>query len=60
MDREKLRQNIKETHKKYEYLPLDVSLIQESYIEEMANIVVSQAFDAEDFEESIRIFRELL
>jgi hypothetical protein len=59
MDKEKLKQEIKETVEKYKDLPWDVFLIQESFIEEMAEAVVSQAFDKNDFDESIKIFREL-
>jgi len=57
MNKDKLRKDIKEAIKKYEGMPLDVKVVCDSYVEEVANVVVSQAFDSEDFEESIRIFR---
>jgi hypothetical protein len=58
IDKEKLKQDINKTIDKYKDLPMDVISINESFIEEMANVVISQAFDIQDFAQSITILRK--
>ena len=59
VNKEKLKKDIEEAIKKYEDLPLDVNAVNDSFIEEIANVVVSQAFDIDALIESIRIFNNM-